>query len=410
MSKHEKLEKREQMKIQDQAINRVLEKVKYRILILSGKGGVGKSTVAANLAASLAKVGKRVGLMDVDLHGPTVPRLLGLDKWSAGMADDHLIPLEHTENLKVISIENMLPSHDDAIIWRGPLKIGVIRRFLADVSWGELDYLIIDSPPGTGDEPLTIAQTIPKARAIIVTTPQEVSLADVRKSINFCKAVRLPILGLIENMSGYTCPDCGHRVDIFGNGGGERTALQMGLKFLGKIPIDPNTVTAGDKGEPSLSEQVGTVSGKAFQYIVKSVIGECEGQEIVPVIAEKEEKVMAAEATGQNLRIAVPCANGLLSAHFGHCEEFKLFDIKDSRVVDKETLSPPAHEPGVLPRWLSEQGANVIISGGMGERAKSFFNEFNIEVITGAPTLTPEEIIERYIKGSLTTGDNLCDH
>jgi Mrp family chromosome partitioning ATPase len=186
--------------------------------------------------------------MDVDLHGPDVPRMLGLRGMLDLSADQKLKPLSYGENLKVVSIEALTTNKDDAVIWRGPIKYSAIRQFLADVDWGELDFLIIDSPPGTGDEPLTIAQTITDAQAIIVTTPQEISLADVRKSISFCKTVKMKIFGVIENMSGFTCPHCGKSVDLFGSGGGQRTAEALGLTFLGKIPFDQRVVSCGDAG------------------------------------------------------------------------------------------------------------------------------------------------------------------
>ncbi|NLX19128.1 MAG: Mrp/NBP35 family ATP-binding protein, partial [Desulfobulbus sp.] len=240
---------------QDIAITRSLGKIKNKILVMSGKGGVGKSTVAVNLALCLAKKGHKVGLMDVDIHGPDVVRMLNLTGTLEAPAnpDDLIPPLAFNENLKVVSLEYMMKDRDDAIIWRGPLKIQAIRQFLADMDWGELDYLIVDAPPGTGDEPLTVAQTIPGVHAVVVTTPQAVALADVRKSINFCKAVNMPIVGVVENMAGFVCPHCGETADIFSKGGGEQTARDFDLPFLGRVPMDPRVVVAGDTGMPYLS-------------------------------------------------------------------------------------------------------------------------------------------------------------
>jgi len=233
---------------QDAAVNESLNKIKNKVLVMSGKGGVGKTSTSVNLAIALSNRGYQVGIMDVDLHGPDVPRMLGLKGMPEVNQNRKLAPIKYSPNLAVISIESLTPNKDEAIIWRGPLKFSAIKQFIGDVDWGELDFLIIDSPPGTGDEPLTVAQTISDAKAIIVTTPQEVALADVRKSINFCKTVKMTIFGLIENMSGYTCPHCGETIALFGEGGGERTALQMGLQFLGKIPFDPRMVASGDSG------------------------------------------------------------------------------------------------------------------------------------------------------------------
>ncbi len=232
----------------DEQARQSLTRIKNKIMIMSGKGGVGKSSVSVNLAIALAEKKFKVGLMDVDIHGPDIPRMLGLKGMLTGNANKRLDPMRYSDMLTAVSIESLMSNKDDAVIWRGPMKHGAIRQFIGEVEWGDLDYLIIDSPPGTGDEPLTVAQLIKDARAVIVTTPQEIALADVRKSINFCRTVKMDILGLVENMSGYSCPHCGESVDIFGSGGGERTAALAGLKLLGRIPFDPNIVKCGDAG------------------------------------------------------------------------------------------------------------------------------------------------------------------
>jgi len=237
------------METQDEVIKEQLKGFKNKLLVMSGKGGVGKSTVAAYLAVGLAKKGFQVGLMDVDLHGPSIPRLLGL-KGTIGSSLESKkgIPISYLPNMQVMSIESLLGDKDTATIWRGPLKIGVIKQFIADIEWSNSDYLIIDCPPGTGDEPLTIAQVIPDTKAIIVTTPQEISLADVRKSINFCKQVNMGILGLVENMSGLRCPYCGKTIDLFKTNGGVLTAKRAGLTLLGSLPLEPDIVQEGDNG------------------------------------------------------------------------------------------------------------------------------------------------------------------
>ncbi len=238
---------------QDIMIKAGLDKIGRKILVMSGKGGVGKSTVAAVVALFLAHRGLRVGLLDVDLHGPSIPRLLGIQGGLRIEDKDVVRPFPVNDNLLVMSIEMVLGDNKDtAVIWRGPIKISAIRQFISDLKWGDLDFLIVDSPPGTGDEPLTMAQTIPDAEALIVTTPQEISLADVRKSINFCRQVNLCILGLVENMAAMTCPHCGKEVALFGSGGGARISEQMGLRLLGEIPTDPHMVELGDGGELSL--------------------------------------------------------------------------------------------------------------------------------------------------------------
>lgn len=255
----------------DAAVRDALAKIKNKFLVMSGKGGVGKTSVSVNLAMALAKRGFKVGILDVDIHGPDVPRMLGLK----GMLDlnpsQKLVPLQYSPNLGAVSIEALTASKDDAIIWRGPLKHSVIRQFIGDVAWGELDYLVIDSPPGTGDEPLSIAQSIPDAQAVVVTTPQEVSLADVRKSINFCKTVKMKVFGLIENMSGFTCPHCGCEMDLFGSGGGERTCREMGIRFLGKIPFDPHMVSCGDEGTCFQDRYADSPVAKAFAQVARTI-------------------------------------------------------------------------------------------------------------------------------------------
>jgi Mrp family chromosome partitioning ATPase len=252
---------------QDAAVNESLKKIKNKFIVLSGKGGVGKTSTAVNLAIALSKKGFKVGIMDVDLHGPDVPRMLGLEGMLDLNENRKLKPMSYSENLKAVSIESLTGNKDDAIIWRGPIKYSAIKQFIGDVDWGELDFLIIDSPPGTGDEPLTIAQTISDAKAIIVTTPQEVALADVRKSINFCKTVKMEIFGLIENMSGFECPHCGKTINLYGSGGGEKTAQAMGVQFLGKIPFDPNVVQCGDSGTSILDAHNDSMVAKAFDKV-----------------------------------------------------------------------------------------------------------------------------------------------
>ena len=258
---------------QDIAINKSLGKIKNKILVMSGKGGVGKSTVAVNLALGLANKGYKIGLMDVDLHGPDICRMLKLTGSLVPPENpsDLVPPLLYNDNIKVVSLEYMMQDRDEAIIWRGPLKIQAIRQFVADMDWGELDYLVIDAPPGTGDEPLSIAQTVPNVQAVVVTTPQAVALADVRKSINFCKTVEMPIVGVVENMSGFVCPHCDETVDIFSSGGGEKTARDFDLPFLGRVPMDPRVVVSGDTGNPYLSSDEDTPAVKAFTIIVDAV-------------------------------------------------------------------------------------------------------------------------------------------
>lgn len=259
---------------QEREIKERLGHIRNKLLVMSGKGGVGKSSVAVYLAVSLAGKGYRVGLMDVDLHGPSVPRLLGLNgALRPSVHDGKALPARYLPNLEVISIESLLGENKDvATIWRGPLKIGVIRQFISDIDWSDLDFLIIDSPPGTGDEPLTVAQTIPDAKAVVITTPQEISLADVRKSINFCRQVKMEMLGIVENMSGLRCPHCDKEIDLFGTQGGEMLARKEMIPLLGKLPLDGRVVRNGDAGRPAAVLEGDSPFASAFEGLVREVL------------------------------------------------------------------------------------------------------------------------------------------
>ncbi len=256
----------------DEQAKQSLTKIKNKFIVMSGKGGVGKTSVSVNIAIALANKGYKVGIMDVDIHGPDVPRMLGFTGLIDASENNKIQPMSYSENLVAVSMESLIADKDDAIIWRGPVKHTAIRQFIGDVDWGNLDYLIIDSPPGTGDEPLTVAQLIKDAQAIIVTTPQEVAIADVRKSISFCKTVDMKIFGLVENMSGYACPHCGESVDIFGEGGGKKTAASSDISFLEKIPLDPKMVKCGDNGVSYQKEFPDSPVTNAFKNIVGKMI------------------------------------------------------------------------------------------------------------------------------------------
>lgn len=257
---------------QQRLVKEALSKIKNKFLVMSGKGGVGKSSIAANIAMLLAQKGFKVGLMDVDVHGPSIAQIMGLSGLLDITQDKQLIPVQKGENLKVISMQSLMQEKNQAVIWRGPVKAGLIHQFIGNVKWGNLDYLIIDSPPGTGDEPLTVVQAISDAKAIIITTPQEVALADVRKSINFCKTVNLETLGIIENMGPFTCPGCKTAISLFKNGGGEKTAKEMDIPFLGTLPFEPAVVEACDDGKPIVSEKADSAFTVALDKIVSGMV------------------------------------------------------------------------------------------------------------------------------------------
>ncbi len=268
LSREEVEELKERLAIQDN-----ISGIKHKIIVLSGKGGVGKSTVATNIAVALSLKDKNVGLIDVDVHGPSIPKMLGLEGSHMKETAEGFNPIQYSEHLKVISIGFILRDQREAIIWRAPIKHSLIRQFLRDMRWGELDYLVIDSPPGTGDEPLSVVQLIENADGgIIITTPQDVAVSDVKKAITFCRRVNLPIIGVIENMSGFVCPNCGQTIDIFKRGGGEDMAVEMGVPFLGRIPLEPKIVETGDNGKPYLQYYRDSETARAFELAIQPLL------------------------------------------------------------------------------------------------------------------------------------------
>jgi ATP-binding protein involved in chromosome partitioning len=378
-----------------------LGRIRHIIVVLSGKGGVGKSTVALNLAVALKMLGKRVGLLDVDLHGPSIPTMLGLEGKTVPESAEGLLPLD-LDGMKVMSLGFFLSHPDEAVIWRGPRKTNTIKQFLQDVEWGELDYLIIDSPPGTGDEPLAVCQLIGKLEgAVVVTTPQKVAAVDVRKSISFCRELKVPVLGVVENMSGFVCPMCGEITPILRSGGGQRMAADMNVPFLGSIPMDPKLAEACDNGQAFV------------QYFAESPTAAIVRNIIRPIAVLDYKTDRTLENKQENhMRIALSLAEGKLTMHFGHCAHFALVDVDTStkKILKREDIAAPPHEPGLLPPWLAERGVNMIIAGGMGQRAHGLFAEQGIDVIVGAPAETPEKLVSDYLAGTLMAGENVCDH
>ena len=261
-------------------INHRMDKIKHKLIIISGKGGVGKSMVAVNLAYGLLFQGKAVGILDIDIHGPSLAKMVGIEDRRLSSSDNEVIePIAITSSLKIVTIASLLENADTPVIWRGPLKMKLISQFLGDVNWGELDYLVVDSPPGTGDEPLSIAQLVPGlSGAIIVTTPQEIALLDSRKSVNFAKSLKISVIGIIENMSGLICPHCGKEIDLFKTGGGEKAAAELKVAFLGRIPIEPAIVDSSDEGRPFIRSYGKTPTARLMDEIVGKIIQRVENQ------------------------------------------------------------------------------------------------------------------------------------
>lgn len=367
---------------EDKALCRTLAQIRHKILVMSGKGGVGKSSVAVALALSLARAGHKVGLMDVDIHGPNVLRMLGLKEPFDLASGQFQMPPEIFHNLKVISIEAVMRDREIAVIWRGPLKHQLIRQFLTEVQWGFLDYLIIDAPPGTGDEPMSVAQTIPEAKALIVTTPQEISLADVRKSINFCQKINLEILGLVENMSGYHCPHCGQDLPLFRKGGGEKTAQAAKIPFLGSLPFDPQVVEAADQGQLVELDQEKSLFFEGLRPIVKYVA------KVLPPQPARE--------PGE-LRFAIPLDDGKVAAVPTKAAEIALITVKDGTITNRETMPRPDLDPVNFPVWLENLGVSHL-AGDLSDAAKALLQRKGIEVITPAPDQTPDQMVAGFLK------------
>jgi len=391
---------------QEQRLQERLRHIRYRLVVLSGKGGVGKSTVAVNLAVALALSGWKVGLLDADIHGPSIPTMLGLEGSTGHIEGGELHPVE-SHGLKVLSLGFLLRNQHDAVIWRGPLKAGILRQFLSDVAWGDLDFLVVDSPPGTGDEPLSICQLLGRVDgAIIVTTPQKIAGIDVRKCVTFCRQLAVPVLGVIENMSGFVCSHCGKVTPIFQTGGGLRIAADMNVPFLGSIPIDPKIVESCDFGEVFVTQHAASPTAKTMREIIDKIVERVTGmpQSRSPETPKQKE--------ANTMRIAIPVVKGQLSSHFGHCENFALIDVdpESKSILKRVDVEAPPHQPGLLPPWLSERKVDIIIAGGMGRRALGLFAEHGIQVVVGAKGGTPEEIVRNYLEGSLELGQNVCDH
>ncbi|MDD5222621.1 MAG: iron-sulfur cluster carrier protein MrpORP [bacterium] len=409
-------------KEKDAQLKETLTRIKHKFLVLGGKGGVGKTTVAVNLAMGLAMRGYEVGLLDVDIHGPNVAKMLGIEGQPLSQSGGKMLPILAAPHLKVISMAPLLPNPDHPVIWRGPLKMGVIRQFLSDVQWGSLDYLIVDSPPGTGDEPLSVAQLIPEADgAIIVTTPQDVALLDSRKCVNFVRQMNIPVTGIIENMSGFSCPHCGQKVDIFKIGGGEKAAAEMGVLFLGRIPLDPKIVKLGDAGDAFILKEEGTQAARELEEIVERIIETVAARKLAADRNDSADENRSAKKTDQPLdnsqmkkeenmfqRIAIATDDGKVAQHFGRCQKYTLIDVKEGKEIRREMLDCPEHQPGYLPGYLAEEKVTLVIAGGMGPKAQDLFQQQKIGTISGVSG-SIDEALQSYLKGTLKGGANLCD-
>lgn len=366
-----------------------MEAIKHKILVMSGKGGVGKTTVAVNLAYTFARRGFNVGIVDTDIHGPNVALMTGVEGLPTQGSEGVLEPHEALPNVKVLSISGFLPGPDSPVVWRGPMKAGVIAQFLAEGNWDGIDLIVVDCPPGTGDEPLSVAQLIPDADgAVIVTQPQDVSLLDSRKCVNFVRMLKIPVLGIVENMSGLVCPHCGEKIDLFSVGGGHRAADEMGVPFLGAIPISTAMVKAGDSGEPIVSSSPDDVSAVALVDIASNV-------------EQEWEKVAAARRRERIVTVVVAAASpdgvkSAVAADFVTAPAFVAVDVDDDEIVDVRSVRNPfadGHQSGQIPRWIHDElGAKVIITGEIGSHAFDAFHSYNMEVVKGVSGTVAEVV------------------
>ncbi|MEW5772800.1 MAG: P-loop NTPase [Thermodesulfobacteriota bacterium] len=376
-----------------------LAKIKHKIVVLSGKGGVGKSTVAVNLAVGLALAGKRVGLLDVDVHGPSVPRLLSLGGADPHMEPGGMEPVPWGKNLGVMSLGFLLKDPEQAVVWRGPVKGGLIRQFLAEVYWGELDYLVVDCPPGTGDEPMSVLQFLgPEARTVIVTTPQAVAVDDVRRSVSFVRLMGNPLLGLVENMSGFVCRHCGQVEDIFAAGGGEKLAAETGADFLGRIPLDPELVRSADEGYPLLKVDREGHAARALLGVVDRLLALDAARPRTATAAPPELPAQGA------VRIALPLNGALLCEEPGACRRFLLVDVDASRkAAGTEPREDFPAEPGEWPAWLADQGVRVLLARGLSAADRTSCADRGVTALQ-APAGSADAALDAYLSGALGSG------
>jgi ATP-binding protein involved in chromosome partitioning len=391
-----------------------LSSIKHRLVVMSGKGGVGKSTVAANLAVALAANGHRVGILDGDVHGPNIPKMLGLDGAVPQGGPNGLRPLDAAANLSVMSMAFLLPDPDTPVAWRGPMKHTLFQQFLTDVDWGELDYLVVDLPPGTGDEPMSIAQILGHPLwAIIVTTPQEVALLDSRKSVVFAKSLDINVLGIVENMSGLTCPHCQGKIDLFKTGGGEKAATDLAVPFLGAIPIDPMVVLAGDAGIAMINFDAESETSRVFRELAVKIDGVAQSASAPQAFAAAQDLGRAhtpPESRSELSRtIAVPSMHpggldAMRSGHFGHCDAFTLVRLDNGAISDISVVANPPHQQGGCQapvNLLQQSRADALIVGGIGMRPLMGFHQAGIDVYYGPEGETVGAVIAQLLEGKL---------
>ena len=364
-----------------------MSKVGKVIAVISGKGGVGKSVVTSMLAVTMNRRGYKTAILDADVTGPSIPKIFGL-KGKATGTEFGLFPSKSKTGIDIMSVNLLLENDTDPVIWRGPIISGTIKQFWSNVIWDDIDYMFIDMPPGTGDVALTVFQSIPVDGIIVITSPQELVSMIVSKAVKMAEMMKVPIIGLVENLSYFHCPDNGKDYAIFGDSHIEQVADKHNLKVLAKLPIQPKIAAASDEG----------------------LIELFAGEHLEPIADILEEGTQAKEQApkeSSTLKIAVASERGQVCAHFGHCESFAIYHAADGTIIKSEDIPNPGHKPGFLPNFLHELGVNVIISGGMGSGAVDIFNEKGIEVVVGAKG-SPAECAQAYLTGELEYTGAIC--
>jgi len=363
---------------QDRAIQSSPSLIQHRYIVTSNKRGVGKTSLAANLAVALSKRKVKVGLIDLDLHGTNISNMLGLQGIYETDENKQFVPESYSDYLKVISIKSILKNVNQTVIWRGDLKSHVIRQFIADVNWGDLDYLIINSISGAGDEPLAVANAIHDAKVIFISAPEKEYLPAVRDQvgelINLYENARNPIMGFVENMSGLFCKNCDKTAE-----GMFRESIIMNVKYLGRIPIDPYMPNCAAAKQSYLEKYPNSEPAHGYELLVDKIIEDSRSQKSLIT------------------KIAIPISEGRLLPSFGKATEFAIFHIQNQQIIKKAILHPPSHGPNVFPDWLHDLGVSIIIAGNMGRKAMENFKAKGTTVITGSPSKSPDELVRQHL-------------
>ena len=362
-----------------------LSRIKKVIGVVSGKGGVGKSLVTALLAVTMQRKGYKTAILDADITGPSIPKMFGITSKAKGNAMG-LLPEKSPGGIDVMSVNLLIDNDSDPVLWRGPILAGAVKQFWTDVIWYDVDYMFIDMPPGTGDVPLTVFQSIPIDGIIIVTSPQELVGMIVSKAVKMAQMMNVPVIGLAENMAYFRCPGCGQDHNIFGASHVGQIASQFGLEVLARLPVDPQLAELCDQG------RIEEFSGEWLNGAAE-VVSRNEGND-----------------GGNKVKIAVASEQDMVTGHFGHCINFNIYEAEGSAIIRSQSIPNPGHKPGFLPNFLNDLGVKVVISGGMGGGAVDIFNEKGIEVILGAQG-PAREAAQQYLLGQLASTGSIChDH